>query len=141
MSGAIVSPRIIRGYSLPSLVAASSDRAGVRFLEFFAAQIRNLHTRRAYGRAVGEFLAWCESVGVTSLPDIQPPHVASWIELEGRQVSAPSVKQRLASLRHLFDWLVTGQVVPVNPAASVRGPRHVVRSGKTSVLEPVEASP
>jgi integrase/recombinase XerC len=66
-------------------------------------------------------------------------HVASWIELEGRQVSAPSVKQRLAALRHLFDWLVTGQVVPVNPAASVRGPRHVVRSGKTAVLEPEEA--
>jgi site-specific recombinase XerD len=88
---------------------------------------------------VGEFLAWCESVGVTSLPDVQPLHVASWIELEARQVSAPSVKQRLAALRHLFDWLVIGQVVPVNPAASVRGPRHVVRTGKTPVLEPAEA--
>jgi len=109
---------------LPALVKASGKRAGIRFLEFFAAQIRNPHTRRAYGRAVGESLAWCESVGVTSLPDVQPLHVASWIELEGRQVSAPSVKQRLAALRHLFDWLVTGQVVPVNPAASVRGPRH-----------------
>ena len=88
---------------------------------------------------MGEFLAWCESVGVTSLPDVQPLRVASWIELEGRQVSAPSVQQRLAALRHLFDWLVTGQVVPVYPAASVRGPRHVVRSGKTAVLEPEEA--
>ena len=37
-------------------------------------------------------------------------------------LAAPSVKQRLAAIRHLFDWLVTGQVVPVNPAASVRGP-------------------
>jgi site-specific recombinase XerD len=124
---------------LPALVKASGDRAGVRFLEFFAAQIRNQHTRRAYARAVSEFLAWCESVGVTSLPYIQPLHVASWIELEARQVSAPSVKQRLAAVRHLFDWLVTGQVVPANPAASVRGPRHVVRSGKTAVLEPAEA--
>jgi site-specific recombinase XerD len=124
---------------LPAVVIASGNRAGSRFLEFFAANIRNPHTRRAYGRAVGEFLAWCESVGVTSLPDVQPLHVASWIELEARQVSAPSVKQRLAALRHLFDWLVIGQVVPANPAASVRGPRHVVRSGKTSVLEPVEA--
>jgi len=125
--------------ALPALVAASGDRAGVRFLEFFAGQIRNPHTRRAYARAVGEFLAWCESVGVTSLPSIQPLHVASWIEIEASQVSAPSVKQRLAALRHLFDWLVTGQIVPVNPAASVRGPRYVVRSGKTSVLEPSEA--
>jgi hypothetical protein len=42
-------------------------------------------------------------------------------------------------VRHLYDWLVTGQVVPTTPAASARGPRHVVRSAKTSVLEPVEA--
>ena len=47
--------------TLPALVAATGDRAGMRFLEFFAANIRNPHTRRAYARAVGEFLAWCES--------------------------------------------------------------------------------
>ena len=124
---------------LPVLVAASGPRAGVRFLEFFTAQIRNPHTRRAYARAAAEFLAWCESAGVTSLPQVQPMHVAAWIELAGREVSAPSVKQRLAAIRHLFDWLVTGHIVHVNPAASVRGPRHVVRSGKTPVLEPAEA--
>ena len=49
------------------------------------------------------------------------------------------MKQRLAAVRHLFDWLVTGQVVPVNPAASVRGPAHSVRTGKTPVLDPAEA--
>ena len=125
--------------TLPVLVAAASEQTRTRFLEFFAAQIRNPHTRRAYARAVGEFLSWCESVGVTSLPDVQPLHVASWIELQGREVSAPSVKQQLAAIRHLFDWLVIGQVVPANPAASVRGPRHVVRVGKTPVLEPAEA--
>jgi site-specific recombinase XerD len=125
--------------SLPLLVVASGDRAGVCFLEFFAAQIRNPHTRRAYARAVGEFLAWCESTGVASLPQVEPLHVVGWIELQARRVSAPSVKQQLAAIRHFFDWLVTGQVVPVNPAASVRGPRHVVRAGKTAVLEPAEA--
>src|ERR1035441_10443176 len=65
--------------ALPALVTVSGDRAGIHFLEFFAAR------------------------------------------------------------KHLFDWLVTGQVVPVNPAASVRGPSHVVRQGKTPVLEPAEA--
>ncbi|WP_420240119.1 tyrosine-type recombinase/integrase (plasmid) [Telmatobacter bradus] len=134
---ATISP--LPGSVVPALIAASGDRAGVRFLEFFAAQIRNPHTRRAYARAVGEFLSWCESIGVASLPAIQPLHVASWIEMQGREVSAPSVKQQLAAVRHLFDWLVMGQVVPVNPAASVRGPRHVVRVGKTAVLEPAEA--
>ena len=124
---------------LPSLVANSGERARVRFLEFFAGQIRNPHTRRAYARAAAEFLTWCQDAGVTSLPQVQPMHVAAWIELQGREVSAPSVKQRLAAIRHLFDWLVTGHIVDVNPAASVRGPRHLVRSGKTSVLDPAEA--
>jgi hypothetical protein len=50
-------------------------------------------------------------------------------------VSAPSVKQQLAAIRMLFDWLVTGQVDPTNPAAPVRGPEHVVKTGKTPVLE------
>jgi site-specific recombinase XerC len=124
---------------LPALVAASGDRAGVRFLEFFAAQIRNPHTRRAYARATAEFLMWCKNVGVSSLDQVRPLHVASWIELQGRNVSAPSVKQRLAAIRNLFDWLVTGHTIDVNPAASVHGPRHVVRTGKTPVLEPAEA--
>jgi site-specific recombinase XerD len=88
---------------------------------------------------VGAFLAWCEDAGVTSIAAVQPLHVAAWIELQTRERAAPSVKQQLAAIRHLFDWLVTGQVVPVNPAASVRGPSHVVRQGKTPVLEPAEA--
>jgi len=54
-------------------------------------------------------------------------------------LSAPTAKQNLAAIRVLFDWLVTGQVVPVNPAASVRGPSHKVKVGKTPVLDPQEA--
>jgi site-specific recombinase XerC len=125
--------------TLPELVAAAGDRASMRFLEFFAANIRNTHTRRAYARAAEEFLAWCASAGVGSLDAVQPVHVATWIEAATRELAAPSVKQRLAAIRHLFDWLVTGQVVPVNPAGSVRGPRHVVTSGQTPVLDPAEA--
>jgi site-specific recombinase XerD len=70
----------------------------VRFLEFFATNIRNPHTRRAYARAVGDFLAWCESRSVTSLPQIQPLHVASWIEMQGHELAAPTVKQHLAAI-------------------------------------------
>ena len=125
--------------TLPALVAAAGERASVRFLEFFAANIRNAHTRRAYYRAADEFLAWCASVGVPSIAAVQPVHVATWIEASTRELAAPSVKLRLAALRHLFDWLVNGQVVPVNPAHTVRGPRHVVTSGQTPVLDPAEA--
>jgi integrase/recombinase XerC len=88
---------------------------------------------------VRKFLAWCEAHGVRSLGDVQSLHVATWIEAQTREASAPTVKQRLAAIRHLFDWLVIGQIVRVNPAASVRGSKHIVRKGKTPVLEPAEA--
>ena len=127
------------GSQLPALVAAAGERAGIRFLEFFASTIRNPHTRRAYGRAVADFLSWCADQGVASIVDVQPLHVAAWVELQTRDHAAPTAKLRLAALRHLFDWLVTGQVVPLNPAASVRGPAHSVRTGKTPVLDPAEA--
>ncbi len=125
--------------TLPTLVAAADDRAQIRFLEFFAAAIRNPHTRRAYARAVVDFLAWCEAHGVPSIAAVQPLHVAAWVELQAREHAVPTAKLRLAAIRHLFDWLVTGEVVPVNPAASVRGPAYSVRKGKTPVLDPTKA--
>ena len=125
--------------ALPALVASADEAARLRFLEFFAVTIRNPHTRRAYMRAAGEFLAWCEARGVASLAGVQPLHVAAWIEAQGGELAPPSVKQQLAGVRSLFDWLVMGQVVPANPAASVRGPAYSQRRGKTPVLVPDEA--
>jgi site-specific recombinase XerD len=49
------------------------------------------------------------------------------------------VKLRLAAIRHLFDWMVTGQVMPSNPAHAVRGPSYSTKKGKTPVLSPEEA--
>src|SRR6185437_13219781 len=125
--------------SVPALVIAAGDRAGIRFLECFASAIRNPHTRRAYARAAGDFLAWCAGAGVPAITEVQPLHVAAWIERQTQTLSAPTVKQRLAAIRHLFDWLVTGQIVPHNPAASVRGPSHTAKQGKTPVLDTTEA--
>lgn len=125
--------------ALPVLIADAGSQAQRRFLEFFTANIRNPNTRRAYARAVGDFLAWCHDHGIASIAAVQPIHVATWVEQLTVELSAPTVKQRLAAIRHLFDWLVTGQVLPLNPAASVRGPSHQVRRGKTPVLEPSEA--
>jgi len=130
---------LIVATSAPSLVLAAGERASIRFLEFFASAIRNPHTRRAYARAAGDFLAWCASAGVASITAVQPLHVAAWIELQTQTLSAPTVKLRLAAIRHLFDWLVTGQIVPHNPAALVRGPSHTAKKGKTPVLDASEA--
>jgi integrase/recombinase XerC len=123
---------------VPALIAAAGERASLRFLEFFAANIRNPHTRRAYAHAVG-FMTWCDANRVGSITAVQPLHVAAWIEQQTREHAAPTAKLRLAVLRHLFDWLVTGQVMPTSPAGSVRGPAHVVKAGKTPVLAPEEA--
>jgi hypothetical protein len=65
---------------LPALVTAASDRAEIRFVEFFAGQIRNPHTRRAYSRAVGEFLTWCASAGGCEISD-RPSQVRRLIRL------------------------------------------------------------
>ena len=96
-------------HALPALIAAAGDNASRRFLEFFAANIRNPHTRRAYGRAAAEFLAWCDDNQVPSITAVQPLHVSAWVEMQTRDHAAPTVKQRLAAIRHLFDWLVTGR--------------------------------
>ena len=125
--------------AVPALVAVAGERAQIRFLEFFAANIRNANTRRAYARAVVDFLAWCEGRGVASVTGVQPLHVGAYIEALSLARSAPTAKQHLAAIRHLFDWLVMGPVVPLNPAASVRWPSHSVRRGKTPVLDPTEA--
>jgi hypothetical protein len=124
---------------VPVVVRTAGEPAQTRFWEFFVSNIRNPNTRRAYARAIGEFLAWCEQRGVASITDVKPLHVAAYIEQLGRERSAPTVKQCLAAIRHLFDWLVTGQVMAVNPASSVRGQPHSMKRGKTPVLDPLEA--
>ncbi|WP_392036304.1 hypothetical protein [Streptomyces sp. NPDC014894] len=60
----------------PTLVAAAGERAAYRFLEFFTAQIRNPHTRRAYARAVGEFCAWLDTYGLPSITAVSSIHIA-----------------------------------------------------------------
>lgn len=123
---------------VPVLIQTAGRRATQRFLEFFTAQIRNAGTRSVYARAVGRFCQWCELHNV-ALEQVSPLVVAGYIEQLSSQRSAPTTKLHLAAIRSLFDFLVVGQVVPFNPAASVRGPRHVVKKGKTPVLTAGEA--
>jgi site-specific recombinase XerC len=118
-----------------SLIAWSGARAEARFRDFFAVHIRNPNTRAAYARAAADFCDFAARAGIGSLAAVEPVHVAAWVEALGHSHAPATVKQRLAGVRMLFDWLVLGQVLPANPAAPVRGPRHVVRRGKTPVLE------
>ena len=122
----------------PSLIVRAGAAAQERFLEFFVATIRNKNTREAYFRAISRFLKWADERHL-ELEDIRPIHVASYIEGFTVGLADPSVKQHLAAIKMFFDWMVTGQIVPFNPASSVRGPKHVVKKGKTPVMTAEEA--
>ena len=117
---------------------AGWPQAAERTVEFFTAQIRTPQTRAVYGTAVTRFFTWCDARGL-ALAQISPIAVATYIEEMHRGYRAPTIKQHLAAIRRLFDWLVIGQVIPATTAASVRGPTHVVKTGKTPVLQPTDA--
>ena len=125
-------PALIRAgiEALPAIVRAQGERASRRFIEFFTASIRNRNTRMAYARAVKQFFDWCDEHRL---------ELHEYIEQLGNEASKPTVKQHLAAIRQLFDYLTTGGILEVNPAASVRGPKYVVKRGKTPVLSAEEA--
>ena len=116
--------------SLPSIFTARPE-ARSRLRDFFSSHIRNSNTRRAYMEAVRQFSNFCAEHGIVDLAQVEPVHVAAFVEAQLKLHSKPTVKQRLAALRMLFDWMVVGQVLPLNPAHAVRGPKHTQRRGKT----------
>ncbi len=95
---------------LPNLIFRAGDGATKQFVEFFVATIRNRNTRQAYAQSIGQFFGWCEG-NQLELGTISPIAVAAYIENLSLSRSAPTVKQHLAAIRMLFDWLVTGQVI------------------------------
>ena len=126
-------------FCLPMMVTASGPSAIERFIEFFTANIRNKNTRSAYARAVGAFLIWCEERRLLTFKCVRPFHVAAYIDTLQKTHAKSTVKQSLAALRMLFDWLVVGQVLPANPAHAVRGPKHIIEKGTTPILSSDEA--
>ena len=125
--------------ALPSSITAAGENASRRFIEFFTANIRNRNTRHR----VRPRRCAASSIGARDTTSLstrsKPILVAAYIEEMGQSLDVPSVKQHLAAIRGLFDYLVVGQVIKMNPAAAVRGPKHVVTKGKTPVLTPEEA--
>ena len=117
------------GLALPRVIVEAGPVATGKFVEFFAGRIANERTRAAYARAVGQFLAWCEARDLR-LEAVSPLHVAAYIRTHPG--SAPTVKQHLAAIRMLCDWLVVSQVLSVHPAAAERGRSTSSPKGATS---------
>jgi site-specific recombinase XerD len=143
MTPTIVPVAVPRGLTAISPAAPAlfvpNAKTAERFFEFFTANIRNKNTRRAYYKAACRFSEWCQGRGLITLAAVKPMHVAAYIEALCGQFAKPTVKQHLAAIRMLFDWLVIGHVLDVNPAHAVRGPKHVVKKGRTPVLDRDEA--
>ena len=114
-----------------------SVRAGRRMWEFFTAHIRNPNTRLAYLAAVRRICGWCEHRGL-ALAELKPMLVADYVEELTRERSPATVRQHIAAIRILFDWLIVGQDFPFNPANSVQGPKQVFKSRKVPVLSAKE---
>lgn len=119
---------------IPRVFDNAGEQCRNRFVEFFVATIRNANTRMSYARAVWRFAAWCEQKKVP-LERVTATVIGVYIEQLTYEIAAPSVKQHLAAIRMLLDHLVVGHVLEFNPADAVRGPKHVVKKGKTPVLD------
>jgi site-specific recombinase XerD len=129
----VTRPSLHSSLAVPVMIANAGNRASKRFLDFFAASIGNDNTRMAYYRAVCSFFAWLDEHGIGELPDIEPFHVAAYLKalkvadagnpaVMLRAASKPTVKQHLAAIRMLFDWLVVGQILAINPPMRCAGP-------------------
>src|SRR5262249_62275752 len=105
-------------HAFPSLIAAAGERAQLRFLEFFTANIRNAHTPRAYAQATREFLAWCEIAGVPSIAAVQPIHVAGHSLAVDNAGARAQASQRLDNQREAAGGRVAPTAVKHPP-----GPR------------------
>lgn len=115
-------------------LSAAGDKAAWRFVEYVTANIRNRNTREAYGRTVTAFCAWCDERGQDFLA-LTPVVIVGYVErLLAGGIARPTVKQRLAAIRMVRDYMDTGRVLPFNPVASVRGPKHVVKRGNAPVF-------
>ena len=136
-------PVVVRTYgasmTLPALIAEAGERASRSTFEFFTASVENDHTREAYARAVHRFCGWCMAGGLR-LGGIAPPHVAAYLKaLDAAGKSKATVKLHLAAIRNWMRWLTEHGTLDRNPATEVRGPRLIVREGKTPALSREQA--
>ena len=121
---------------VPAFIADGGERAGFAFIDFFTAQVRNRNTRAAYAVAIRSFCAWCDAQRLT-LGTLRTHHVAAYIEFLSRSYSPPSVKQHLAAIRMLFDWLVVRQVVEVTRPLRCAAPSTSSRKARPRCSMPM----
>ena len=130
-------PERIRAGETPALFCNTNEHAK-QFWEFFITSYRNKHTRLAYLSAAFRFADWMHERGIDEIEDVEPGMVGFYVDFLNQSLAAPSVKLHLTAIRALFDYLVVQQVIAMNPAKSVKAPKHSVTEGKTPTLSVAE---
>jgi integrase/recombinase XerD len=120
-------------FQVPAIIADVGPEATKRFFEFFTVPIRNKNTRSAYYQAIGQFLDWCQRAGFSNIEDIEPIHVAAYIE--SHKGSAATIKQHMAAIRMMFSWLTEKGILAINPAREVKTPKFSRTEGKTPAFQ------
>jgi site-specific recombinase XerD len=123
-------------FQVPAIIADVGPEATKRFFEFFTVPIRNKNTRIAYYQAIGQFVDWCQRAGFSNLEDIEPIHVAAYIEQH--LGSAATIKQHMAAIRMMFSWLTEKGILAINPAREVKTPKFSRTEGKTPAFSTEE---
>lgn len=117
---------------LPEIIRRAGANAVFAAHEFFSGMIRNVHTRRAYMKAVRDFLEWAGHHGGGELAQLAPWHVGQYFEeMAAAGTSIATRNMRLSGLRHFFDNLVTRHAIMLNPARTVRGEKLNIMEGRT----------
>lgn len=122
--------------SLPEHLPIVEAGAREAMDQFFDAEIDNPRTRRAYVKASADFFRFALPMIGAGLGSLTAVHFSGWIEaMKERGLSTPTIKQRLAGVRMLFQSLARQQIIKWNPVAVVKGPRYTVQTGKTPMLD------
>jgi site-specific recombinase XerD len=121
------SRKVVLAGGVPAIIADTHPDAAARFSEYFSAAIGNPNTRAAYRNAVVDFLQFEPVATMASLADVRPAHLSGYIDAVNACFSPQMVRQRLAALRGLFEYLARHGVLETNPAAAVRGPSYAVK--------------
>jgi site-specific recombinase XerD len=136
MSEVALTIKRAESFQVPAIIADVGPEATKRFFEFFTVPIRNKNTRIAYYQAISQFLDWCQRAGFSNIEDIEPIHVAAYIEQHSG--SAATIKQHMAAIRMMFSWLTEKGILAINPAREVKTPKFSRTEGKTPAFSTEE---
>lgn len=99
------------------------------------ANLSSPHTRRAYQADIKEFMAFAGVQKPEDFRDVARGHVLAWrTQLEKNNLSAATVRRKLAALASLYEYLCDANAVTTNPVKGVKRPKVETYEGKTPAL-------